>query len=64
MGARIGGVGFVTVDFAGGGAGHNSGGSAVDDHPEAVVLADHGGGLARVMTQRAAARLQEIAEGL
>ena len=29
-----GGVGFVSVDFAGGGAGHQGGGLAVDDHPE------------------------------
>jgi len=36
------------VDFADGGAGHHGGDPAVDDHPEVVVLADHGGGLACV----------------
>src|ERR1700734_4172166 len=40
------GVGFVAVDFAGGGAGHHGGGLAIDHDPEVVVLADHGGGLA------------------
>src|SRR5437764_15460789 len=44
----VGGVGFVTVDFAGGGAGYHVGGFAVDDHPKVSVVADHRGGLARV----------------
>jgi hypothetical protein len=36
------------VDFAGGGAGHDGGGVAVDYDLEVDVLADDGGGLARV----------------
>jgi hypothetical protein len=35
-------VGFVTVDFAAGGAGHGGDGVAVDDQPEAVGLGDDG----------------------
>src|SRR5215468_90517 len=38
----VGGVGLVTVDFAAGGAGHDSDGVAVDDQPEAVGLGDDG----------------------
>jgi hypothetical protein len=38
LSALIGGVGFLTVDFAGGGASHHGGGFAVDDHPEVVEV--------------------------
>src|SRR5260370_3002 len=44
----LGGAGLVTMDLAGGGAGDDGGGLPVDHHSEAVVLADHGGGLACV----------------
>ena len=44
----MGGVGFVLVDLIGSGAGDHGGGLAVDDHPEGVVLAGNGGGLAGV----------------
>src|SRR5215472_12445812 len=41
-----GGIALVTIDFAAGGAGHDPGGLAVDDQPEAVVLGDDGDDLA------------------
>jgi len=41
--AAVGGVGLVTVDRAGGGAGHRHGGFTVDDDPEVAGAPAAGG---------------------